>query len=94
MRPQTQPFLIRQDEHEILGKAVDVTLDGLIQTFGLHTVEGGKVSIEHHPLPAYLQYPVFYGIDARGSGWYNHAIHLSLRLIIAVFSGCKDTNFF
>ena len=54
-------FLLRgETECEVLGKPVCVPLHLLIQTLGRNAVNFSEVRVDHHPVPANGQYPVFH----------------------------------
>ena len=52
MQPQVGELLLVQLKHEVLGKAITIARDLLIQAFGGLAVERGQVGVEQHPVAA------------------------------------------
>jgi hypothetical protein len=52
LESQRPGFLLAQLEHKILGEAVEIALDGLVDIEGFHLAEPGEAAIEHDLLAA------------------------------------------
>jgi hypothetical protein len=65
---ESRRFIQSELEHEVLGKSAQVPFDGLIKHLDRHSVELGKIAVEHHLLSAQDQDNPFNVLKlARGS---------------------------